>query len=71
MSSHSYHTASRGSRPATQPTPDYAHHHFCPRCDICPTCGSSPPTERTASSVPAPVAPAPVNGMFVVCLIHY
>ncbi|KAF8170870.1 hypothetical protein K438DRAFT_1773544 [Mycena galopus ATCC 62051] len=49
------------------PTPEYAHHHFCPWCDICPTCGPSPLTERTATSVRAPVAPAPVNDRIQLC----
>ncbi|KAJ6532081.1 hypothetical protein B0H19DRAFT_1273236 [Mycena capillaripes] len=71
MSSHSYHTASRGSRPsmASQPTS----HHFCRRCDICPTCGSLPPTERTTISVPAPPAPAPnvpIQLLFTLFLIE-
>ncbi|KAJ6606238.1 hypothetical protein DFH09DRAFT_1299502 [Mycena vulgaris] len=57
MSSQSYHSASRGSRTSQPPT--YLYRSFCRRCDICPTCGSSPSTARTASSVPATPAPAP------------
>ncbi|KAJ7220378.1 hypothetical protein C8J57DRAFT_1536854 [Mycena rebaudengoi] len=58
MSSHSYRTASRGSRASHQPPhqlPIYLDHSFCRWCDICPTCGSSPTTAPTATSVPAPV----------------
>ncbi|KAJ7079231.1 hypothetical protein B0H15DRAFT_804501 [Mycena belliarum] len=70
----SYHTA-RGSRSSTasqqahhshsstasQQTYAYHNLHFCPRCDVCPTCGSTPPTNHANTSVPAPAAPAPAN----------
>ncbi|KAJ7714770.1 hypothetical protein DFH07DRAFT_974384 [Mycena maculata] len=64
MSSHSYHTASRGSRSNSRvspqpPTPTYL---FCRQCDTCPTCGSSPPTAPVPAPVPAPApAPAPAT----------
>ncbi|KAJ7256867.1 WD40-repeat-containing domain protein [Mycena haematopus] len=55
MSSQSYHSASRGSRTSkTSHQPTYHYHGFCRQCDICPTCGSSPPTARMATAVPAP-----------------
>ncbi|KAJ7059988.1 hypothetical protein C8F01DRAFT_1254096 [Mycena amicta] len=57
-------SASRGSRSLKafhQPKPVHQphHHSFCRRCDICPTCGSSPPTAHAATTIPT--SPAPVT----------
>ncbi|KAJ7048390.1 hypothetical protein C8F01DRAFT_1282743 [Mycena amicta] len=56
-------SASRGSRsskvfPGHQPV----YHNFCRRCDICPTCGSSPHSTTTIPVPPAPVTPPTLPG---------
>ncbi|KAJ7696661.1 hypothetical protein B0H16DRAFT_1750246 [Mycena metata] len=51
-----HHTPSHGSSRSPQST-----HHICPRCGMCPICGSNAPTPPAAMVVHAPPAPAPVN----------